>query len=46
MEKQRKYDKEFTLNTMKSYQENGKNLGEVAKNLGLWPFQLRSALQT
>ena len=35
MEKQRKYDREFKLNAVKLYQESGKNLGEVAHNLGL-----------
>lgn len=35
MEKQRKYDQEFKFNAVKLYHERGKNLGEVANNLGI-----------
>lgn len=35
MEKQRKYDREFKINTIKFYRESGKKLEEVARNLGI-----------
>ncbi len=35
MEKQRKYDREFKLNSIKLYRESGKKMEEVAQNLGI-----------
>ena len=35
MEKQRKYDREFKINTVKLYRESGKKLEEIATNLGI-----------
>lgn len=35
MEKQRKYNREFKINAVKLYQESGKNLTEIAQNLGI-----------
>jgi len=35
MEKQRKYDREFKINSVKFYRESGKKLEEVAKDLGI-----------
>ena len=35
MEKQRKYDREFKINSIKLYRESGKKLEEIAENLGI-----------
>ena len=35
MEKQRKYDKEFKINSIKLYRESGKKLEEIARDLGI-----------
>ena len=35
MEKQRKYDREFNINSIKLYRESGKKMEEVARNLGI-----------
>ena len=35
MEKQRKYDREFKLNSINLYRESGKKMEEVAQNLGI-----------
>ena len=35
MEKQRKYDRKFKINSVKLYRESSKNLEEIAKNLGI-----------
>ncbi len=35
MQKSRKYDKEFKINAVKLYRENGKQLVGIANNLGI-----------
>lgn len=35
MEKQRKYDREFKINSVKLYRESGKKLEEIARDLGV-----------
>ena len=35
MKNQRKYDREFKLNSVKLYWESGKSLGKVAQDLGV-----------
>ena len=35
MEKQKKYDRELNLNSIKLYRESGKKMEEVARNLGM-----------
>lgn len=35
MKNQRKYDREFKLNAVKLYRENGKSLGKLALDLGI-----------
>lgn len=35
MGKQRKYDREFKINSVKLYRESGKKLEEIAQNLGV-----------
>ena len=35
MKSQRKYDREFKINSVKLYRESGKTLEEIAKNLGI-----------
>jgi transposase len=40
MEKQRKYDREFKINSIKLYRESGKKMDEVAQNLGIPKFTL------
>lgn len=35
MQKSRKYDKEFKINAVKLYRESGKQLDEIANNLGI-----------
>jgi transposase len=35
MERQRRYDREFKINSIKLYRESGKGMEEVARNLGI-----------
>jgi transposase len=35
MERQRRYDREFKINSIKLYRESGKGIEEVARNLGI-----------
>ena len=41
-ESARKYDQEFKNNAVKLYQESGKKMGEIAKNLGIPKSTLNS----
>ncbi len=45
MQKSRKYDKEFKINAVKLYRESGKQLDEIANNLGIPKSTLYTWLQ-
>ena len=45
MEKQRKYDREFKLNSIKLYRESGKKLEEVSQSLGIPKSTLYGQIQ-